>query len=325
MYNAASMMEMLHDAPGYGITAPVQAFDWKLLKTKRDAYVARLVAIYDGNIAKWNIAKISGHAAFEGPSTVVVNGERYTAPHIVVAVGGAPTMPPIPGIEHAINSDGFFDLEALPKKAAIVGAGYIAVELAGILRALGTEVHLLLRHDELLRSFDHSVRAQLMDEMGKPDAFVHIHKQAHVRAAFWTFGAGQKMTNRSPNPPPAALLLNRQPTAVTLGPDGATRTLHYSQGGRPAAALDNLDTVIFAIGRHPLTQSLNLAAAVRRGCLALVVVLVWCVKAAPGVTAGPCGGRTWPRTATATFSWTRSRTRRRPAFTPSATCAAKCS
>ena len=140
----------------------------------------RLTGIYEANLAKSGIELIRGKAVFEDASTVVVAGARFTAPHILIASGGAPSIPDVPGKELGIDSDGFFALEALPRKVAIVGAGYIAVELAGILRALGAEVHLLIRHDELLRSFDAAIRAQLMEEMGKPEALVHIHKHAHV-------------------------------------------------------------------------------------------------------------------------------------------------
>jgi glutathione reductase (NADPH) len=142
-------------------------------------------------MSKSGIELIRGKATFVDPCTVDVGGARYTAPHILIASGGAPTIPDVPGKELGIDSDGFFALEALPKKAAIVGSGYVAVELAGILRALGAEVHLLIRHGEFLRSFDASIRAQLMEEMGKPGADIHIHKHAHVRTCstdwLWVF------------------------------------------------------------------------------------------------------------------------------------------
>ncbi|EDQ85166.1 uncharacterized protein MONBRDRAFT_38979 [Monosiga brevicollis MX1] len=163
MYYAATMSEALHDAKDYGFDITQHApFDWPTLKKKRDAYIERLNGIYDRNLEKGNIEKIVGHAKFVDKNTVDVDGTQYTADHIVIATGGYPTLPNIPGAELGITSDGFFDLETLPKKAR---AGYIAVEMAGILNALGSDVTLSIRHDEFLRPFDELVRKQLMEEM----------------------------------------------------------------------------------------------------------------------------------------------------------------
>lgn len=150
MYYAATVAETLHDAKEYGFDVTVNGpFNWKMIKEKRDAYIKRLNGIYDTNLNKANIEKVVGRAIFVDNSTVDVGGKMYTADHIVIATGGYPTMPNIPGIEHAINSDGFFELETLPKKAVVVGAGYIAIEMAGILNALGSEVTLCIRHEQV--------------------------------------------------------------------------------------------------------------------------------------------------------------------------------
>jgi glutathione reductase (NADPH) len=98
---------------------------------------------------------------------VAVGGSTYTAEHILIAVGGVPQMPNLPGVEHAMNSDGFFQLERRPQRAAVVGAGYIAVELAGVLRELGSDTTLFCRGDGPLRGFDELLRQTLMEEMAK--------------------------------------------------------------------------------------------------------------------------------------------------------------
>jgi glutathione reductase (NADPH) len=162
MFNAATLMDTLRDAPGYGVTATLQEFSWQRLKERRDANVARLTGIYAANLAKSNVEHVVGRAVFENPHTVRVGETLYTAPHIVIATGGFPTPLQIPGGEHSISSDGFFELEALPTKVAVVGAGYIAVEIAGILRAMGSEVDLFIRHDEVTYVFDrHAMGSQL--------------------------------------------------------------------------------------------------------------------------------------------------------------------
>ena len=145
MFNAGTVQEILHMAAGYGFTVEGVKFDMMALKEKRDAYVKRLNGIYSNNLANSGITSITGDASFVGPKQVKVGDTVYTGDKILIAVGGKPEMPDIPGIELAIDSDGFFDLESIPKKVAVVGSGYIAVELAGILNLLGAEVDLFIR------------------------------------------------------------------------------------------------------------------------------------------------------------------------------------
>ncbi|RHY69264.1 hypothetical protein DYB34_004520 [Aphanomyces astaci] len=169
MYNAAFHAEILHSAKAYAFKGVQDvefgSFDWATMKTKRDAYVARLHGIYERNLAKDNITLVSGRASFVDNHTIAVDGATFTAPHILVAVGGVPQLPSIPGIEHAISSDGFFGLETQPKKVAVIGAGYIAVELAGIFNALQSETVVFCRGRQVLRTFDPLVRDLVNDEM----------------------------------------------------------------------------------------------------------------------------------------------------------------
>ncbi len=155
MWNAADIADSLEDAADYGFRlGPADAHDWPLLKNKRDAYVARLNSIYESNLAKRHIEVVRGRGSFADGRTVEVGGRKLTAAHILIAVGGRPMLPPISGAELCITSDGFFALEKRPDRVAVVGSGYIAIELAGILASLGAKVTLVLRGHKALKDFD---------------------------------------------------------------------------------------------------------------------------------------------------------------------------
>lgn len=154
MWNAADLAEGLRDAPDYGFALSAGEHDWSLLKEKRDAYVMRLNGIYESNLAKRGIALVRGRAHFVDARTVTAAGSALRAPHIIIATGGRPLLPPIPGAELGITSDGFFELPRRPPRVAIVGSGYIAVELSGIFAALGSSVTLVLRGETALKDFD---------------------------------------------------------------------------------------------------------------------------------------------------------------------------
>ncbi|MES1913714.1 MAG: hypothetical protein MHM6MM_005882 [Cercozoa sp. M6MM] len=143
MFNAATLRDNMHEAENYGFEiseASVPRLDYGVLKAKRDAYVTRLNGIYERNLAKDNVTLVRGHAAFQSAHEVVCNGTVFKAPHILVACGGRPLLPNIEGKEHIHTSDDFFNsLEQLPKKTAVIGAGYIAVEMAGVMQALGSQ------------------------------------------------------------------------------------------------------------------------------------------------------------------------------------------
>jgi glutathione reductase (NADPH) len=223
MWNAASVAHALRDAHGYGFDVLVNDFSWGDLVTGRESYIQGINDWYHTYLKDSNIDEISGRARFVDAHTLDVNGERYSADHIVIAPGGVPMIPNVPGAEHGITSDGFFALKSQPKRVAIVGAGYIAVELAGLLRALGSEVDLLLRRQHFLASFDAMLRETLMEEM----------------------------VNDGIN-----ILPNINIERVEKGSDGRL-TLHC-QGGHE---LTGFDCLIWAIGRTPNTADLNLAAA----------------------------------------------------------------
>ena len=164
---------------GYKIPQDIE-FDFADFKKKRDANIEGLNGAYERNWSRENIDLIRGTATFRSQKEVEVDLEDgkkvlFTAPHILIATGGYPIKPyDIPGAELGITSDGFFDIEHLPKKMAFVGAGYIAVELAGVMNAIGVETHLFIRGETFLRTFDPMVQETLTQRY--QDAGVIIHK-----------------------------------------------------------------------------------------------------------------------------------------------------
>jgi glutathione reductase (NADPH) len=165
MWSASELAESRQDFASYGFPVPAQGHDWSVLKKARDDYVRFLNGIYGRNLAAEGVRVIEGRGTFVDAKTIEVNGARYSAEHLLIATGAEPAVPKVPGAELGITSDGFFELTERPARIAIVGAGYIAVELAGILRALGSTVSLFLRFDMPLRGFDLSVREGLVENM----------------------------------------------------------------------------------------------------------------------------------------------------------------
>ena len=178
MWNASVLSESIRDAADYGVeVSRGDNFLWRRTKAKRDAYIRKLHASYWSNLAKDKVKSIQGAATFLSPSSVSVNHTTYTADHILIAVGGHPKKPDIPGAEHAIDSDGFFGLEEQPKRVAVVGAGYIAVELGGVFHGLGSHVDLFVRQDKALKRFDSLMVDVLDSEMKKSGINIVNHAQ----------------------------------------------------------------------------------------------------------------------------------------------------
>ena len=221
MWHGAQIAEAMHlYAKDYGFDVDVKGFDWSTLVENRQAYIGRIHESYDRVLGNNKIHVIRGFAKFVDVKTVEVNGEHYSADHILIAVGGRPTIPNIPGAEHGIDSNGFFELIQQPKRAAVIGAGYIAVEIAGVLNALGTDTHLFCRRESPLRSFDPMVVETLVEVMQAEGPNLHTHSI---------------------------------PREVVKEADGSL-TLHLENG-----QTHNVDTLIWAIGRHPATDAINLS------------------------------------------------------------------
>jgi glutathione reductase (NADPH) len=173
MFNASHVMETIKQAKEFGITVDGFQLDWSVLKRYRDRYIQRLNGIYESGLDKLKITRIAGYASFVDKNTLKVrsthSGEDQTirGNHILIATGGKPSGSSFPGVKHTIDSDGFFQLEQQPKKVAVLGAGYIAVELAGVFHELGTETTLFVRRDAVLREFDPMLSQHLSSVMSK--------------------------------------------------------------------------------------------------------------------------------------------------------------
>ncbi len=175
MWNAAGVALALKDASDYGFGITAGDNDWGVLKQRRDAYIVRLNAIYARNLAAKGVKHVRGTARFIDAHTLEANGERFTAPHIVIATGSVPIVPPLTGAQLGITSDGFFELERRPQRVAIAGSGYIACELAGAFHELGSQVELFIRKDRLLTHFDAMLGKSLMREMHAEGMAIHPH------------------------------------------------------------------------------------------------------------------------------------------------------
>ncbi len=220
MWNASSIAATLREAGDYGFSLRVEGFDWTRLKTVRNAYIERLNDNYHRGLDTSGVREISGRARLQDAHTAIVNSTRFTAEHVLIATGSTPQLPRVPGVELGITSDGFFELATRPQRVMVVGAGYIAAELAGVLTALGSEVILCLRKEELLRRFDPMLRATLMQEMQAAGVVIRARHD-----------------------------ISRVQRAV----DG-TLAVH-TEDDRP---MTKVDCLIWAIGRQPNTDGLGL-------------------------------------------------------------------
>ena len=179
MWYGAQVAETLHRYAGeYGFDVTINKFDFATLKANRQAYIDRIHGSYERGFDSNGVERVYEYARFVDPHTVEVAGERYTAPHILIATGGHALYPNIPGSEYGITSDGFFELDEVPKRTAVIGAGYIAIEVAGVLNALGSDTHLFVRKDRPLRTFDKDIVDVLVDEMAKSGPTLHTHANA---------------------------------------------------------------------------------------------------------------------------------------------------
>ena len=169
--------EEFDNARGYGWAQSTPKLDWTSLINAKNLELQRLEDVYHNILKSSGVSEIHGTGRIVDPHTVDVNGKAYTGEYILVATGGHPTTPQIPGIEHVINSDEALDLRDLPKDIVIVGGGYIAVEFAGIFKAAGVQTHLMFRADNILRGFDLDIRKVLRDELEKKGVILHSQVQ----------------------------------------------------------------------------------------------------------------------------------------------------
>jgi len=219
MWYAESLAHEIHEAPDYGFDVSVGGQDWGELKRRRDAYIKRLNDIYENNLTANKVRIIQGEARFENSNTVRVGELSFTAPHIIIATGGEPRVPDLDGAGLGITSDGFFELAERPARVAIVGAGYVGVELAAVLAALGSKVSICARYDSLLRSFDEMLQRAVVGAFESDGVELNCHATVE---------------------------------RVERVKDGLT--LHTED----QRSVGPVDCVIWAVGRRPLTESLGL-------------------------------------------------------------------
>lgn len=223
MWYGAQIAEAINlYAPDYGFDVTVNQFDFAKLRESREAYIDRIHQSYERVLGNNKVDVIRGFAKFVDAHTVEVNGELIKAKHILIATGGRPSHPNIEGAEYGIDSDGVFALKTLPKRVAVVGAGYIAVELSGVLHSLGVETHLFVRKHAPLRNFDPLIVETLVEIMNSEGATLHTHAI------------------------PQKVVKNDDGSLTLFLEDGRSQTV---------------DCLVWAIGRVPMTDQLNLEAA----------------------------------------------------------------
>lgn len=221
MWYAGQIADAVHYSKDYGFDLTAGKLNWAKLVESRQAYISRIHQSYDNGLAKNNVTVINGFGKFIDKNTIEVNGETYTADNILIATGGRPSVPNIPGAEYGITSDGFFALTEQPKRVAVVGAGYIAVEIAGVLNALGSETTLLVRKHKPLRDFDDMMSDTLVEIMAAEGPTLKTHCT---------------------------------PKEVIKNEDNSL-TLELENG-----EAITVDALIWAIGREPATDNINIEA-----------------------------------------------------------------
>ncbi|HGO5823509.1 TPA: glutathione-disulfide reductase [Mannheimia haemolytica] len=228
MFYGAQIAEAIHRyAPDYGFDVSVNQFDYAKLVESRQAYIGRIHTSYHNVLSKNNVDVLNGFARFKDAKTIEVSyadgtTEEVTADHILIATGGRPSVPNLEGAEYGITSDGVFALNKLPKSVAIVGAGYIAVELAGVLNSLGVKTHLFVRKNSPMRNQDPFIVETLVDVLAQDG--IELHTQAV----------------------PQKVVKNSDESVTLILEDGRETTV---------------ETLVWAIGREPTTDKINLDAA----------------------------------------------------------------
>ena len=243
---AAHWREDFHIAAAYGWAVGEPRFDWQTLLKNKDREIARLNGVYERVLVNAGVQIYRSRATVLGPHEVEVDGERRTAKHILVATGSWPQLPVIPGIEHAITSNEAFHLERLPKRAVVVGGGYIALEFASIFQGLGVDTMLTYRGKRLLRGFDAEIGTRIAEEMSAKGVNV-------------CFGCE-----------PAALRKKKERIEI-----------EFTDG-----RIEQADLVMFATGRRPNTAKLGLeAAGVQLAADGAVIVDEYSASSVPSIHA----------------------------------------
>jgi glutathione reductase (NADPH) len=222
MYHAAAIAESIYKGMDYGFSFQAPKLDWRKLVNRRNLYIDKLREQYQQRFDELKIQSIKGSGSFyDDTHSILVDDTVYNAKHVIIATGGEPALPNINGIHHVIDSDGFFALNKQPNKVAVIGSGYIGIELAGILHSLSCETHLLVRGDNPLSRFDPMLGTTLLEIMKSKGINIHLNHQAQT---------------------------------IDLHSDGR-KSILCSKG----SVINGIDVIIAAVGRKPQTSHLNLS------------------------------------------------------------------
>lgn len=267
----AHFAEDFEQAQGFGWSLGEANFDWATLIANKNREIERLNGIYRNLLVNSGVTLLEGHARLLDEHSVELGGQRYSAKHILIATGGWPHIPEIPGYEHAIASNEAFFLKQLPKRVLVVGGGYIAVEFASIFHGLGAETALLYRGDLFLRGFDGAVRKHLHEELNKRGLDLQfnsdierIDKQAdgslqatlkdgrvlHADCIFYATGRRPMLDN-----------LGLENTAVTLDKKGFVQVDEHYQTAAPSILA--IGDVIGRVQLTPVALAEGMAVARR--------------------------------------------------------------
>jgi glutathione reductase (NADPH) len=258
MWYSAQHAQHIRQAESFGFSVTLNGHSWSDLKSGRDAYIRRLNSIYAKNLEQRDIRLVHGKARFVDTKTLNVDGQTIHGTNIVIATGGFPIVPDIPGSGYGITSDGFFRLPERPRRVALVGSGYVSVELAGVFNALGSETTVLVRKSSVLRDFDTMLQQELQKAMhhdgirletgvipqsiAKSDAGLALH--ASDGRKFGPFDALVWAVGRAPN----TAAMNLQAAGVETDVDGFVRVDDYQRTN-----IDNVFALGDVTGRAALT------------------------------------------------------------------------
>lgn len=223
---AAHFAESFEESHGFGWKGDAPTLDWELLKANRAREISRLNGIYVQLLETPGVTIVRGWARLKDAHTIEVNNQTFTAKNILIATGGKPVVPEIPGREHVVTSNEMFDLAPFPNRLLVVGGGYIACEFASIFNGLGSQVTLIHRRDKVLTGFDEDVRSFIASEMAKTGV---------------------------------NLQLGQEVAGIDKTADGLL--VRLKNAGQASEASFVVDTVLYATGRSPNTSGLGLEAA----------------------------------------------------------------
>ena len=265
---ASHFHEEFRAAQGFGWSVDKAQFNWKQLIANKDAEIERLQGIYDRLLTKSGAELINSRATLLDDHTVEVNGQHYSSKHILIATGGWPMIPDIPGKQYIANSNDMFHLDQLPKRLLVVGGGYIGVEFAGIMNGLGVETTLCYRGDALLRGFDEDIRQFLGQEMAKKGIQIELNTEIEAIEKTRTGLVSSLSNNQQLETDLILFATGRKPNTTGLGLENAGVALQASGAIKVNEHYQSSIPSIYALG--DVTDRVNLTPVATAEAMALV-------------------------------------------------------